>query len=75
MTVIKTPWEEKASNYLKAELVRRGIGYDDLHDALFKIGINKSSANLNKTINLGKFSFTFFMQCAKAIGLDNILLN
>lgn len=73
--MIKTQWEEKASNLLKAELARRGLGYEDLHKALAKMGINKPAQNLNKTINLGKFSFTFFMQCAKAIGLDNILLD
>lgn len=72
--MIKTEWEKNATNILKAELTRRGIGYEDLHLALKKIGVDKPAVNLNKTINLGKFSFTFFMQCAKAIGLSNVNL-
>jgi hypothetical protein len=73
--MMKNTWEKKASNLLKAELARRGLNYEDLHQALMKLGINKSTPNLNKTINLGKFSFAFFLECAKAIGLDKIQLD
>ena len=71
---MKTAWEKEASNLLKAELTRRGLSYEDLRLALAKLGIDKSTQNLIKTINLGKFSFAFFLQCAKAIELDRILL-
>ena len=71
---MKDNWENKATNLLKAELARRGIGYEELRIALEKIGVQKSAPNINKTINLGKFSFSFFLQCAEAIGLDNIQL-
>lgn len=71
---MKDNWEHKATNLLKAELARRGIGYEELRIALEKIGVQKSAPNINKTINLGKFSFSFFLQCAEAIGLDNIQL-
>ena len=72
---MKTDWEKEATNLLKAELARRGLSYDDLRLALAQLGIKKSTQNLNKTINLGKFSFAFFLQCAKAIGLDEVRLN
>lgn len=71
---MKTNWEKEASNLLKAELTRRGLNYEDLRLALTKLGIEKSTHNLTKTINLGKFSFSFFLQCAKAIGLSKIQL-
>ena len=71
---MKDNWENKATNLLKAELARRGIGYEELRIALEKIGVQKSAPNINKTINLGKFSFSFFLQCAEAIGLDTIQL-
>lgn len=71
---MKTDWEKMASNLLKAEMTRRGVNYDDLRLALAKLGIEKSTHNLTKTINLGKFSFAFFLQCAKAIGLDKLQL-
>lgn len=72
---MKTSWEEEATNLLKAELTRRGINYEALRIALLEIGVEKSAQNINKTINLGKFSFSFFLQCAKAIGLEKIQLS
>lgn len=71
---MKTDWEKMAANLLKAEMTRRGINYDNLRLALATLGIEKSKNNLTKTINLGKFSFAFFLQCAKAIGLDKLPL-
>lgn len=67
-------WEKEASNLLKAELTRRGIAYEELRLKLEEIGIKKSTHNITKTINLGKFSFAFLLQCAKAIGLNKIQL-
>ena len=67
-------WQKKATNLLKAELARKGIGYDELRQALEKIGIEKSTNNINVTINRGTFSFLFFLQCAEAIQLDKIQL-
>lgn len=72
---MKDNWENRASNLLKAELARRGLGYEELRTALEKIGVTKSASNINKTINLGKFSFSFFLQCAEAIGLDHIQIS
>lgn len=68
----KSKWETKATNLLKAELTRRGLSYDDLSAALAKIGIEKTPGNINKTINLGKFGFDFFLQCAEAIQLKEL---
>jgi hypothetical protein len=72
---MKNEWEKSASNLLKAEITRRGLNYEDLRLALAKLDIQKSTPNLIKTINLGKFSFAFFLQCAKAIGLDKLHLD
>lgn len=67
-------WQKQATNLLKAELARKGMGYDDLRQALKKIGIEKTTNNINVTINRGTFSFLFFLQCAEAIQLDKIQL-
>ena len=71
---MKTDWEQEAVNLLKAELARRGLTYEDLRVALLELGIEKTTRNLTKTISQGKFSFVFFLQCAKAIGLEKIQL-
>jgi len=68
-------WDERARNLLKAELTRRGISYEDLRVALENIGIHKTVANINTTINRGRFSFIFFLQVAEAIRLEQIRLN
>lgn len=70
----KTPYEKQASNLLKAELVRRGMNYDDLRIVLEKIGVIKSTRTLAKTISEGKFKLAFFLQCAEAIGFNEIKL-
>lgn len=71
----KNAWEQQATNLLKAEMARRGFSYEDLQLALKKVGIEKSLGNLRKTINLGKFSFAFFLQCAHVIGLNKLHLS
>ncbi|NNM59264.1 MAG: hypothetical protein HKM04_05565 [Legionellales bacterium] len=71
----KSEWEKKALTLLKVELTRRNLSYDDLRQALEQIGIKKTTSNITKTINLGKFSFAFFLQCAEAIGLNSLALN
>ncbi len=71
----RTEWEKKAANLLKAEMIKKDLSYDGLKQALESIGVHKTTPNLNKTINLGKFPFAFFLQCAKAIGLRNLRLD
>ncbi|PIR10211.1 MAG: hypothetical protein COV52_09640 [Gammaproteobacteria bacterium CG11_big_fil_rev_8_21_14_0_20_46_22] len=71
----KTDWETQAANFLKAELTRRGINYDELRQALEKLGIQKTTNNITVTINRGKFSFAFLLQCAKAIGINKLQLD
>lgn len=71
----KTQWEKKATNLLKAEMIKKGLNYESLREALEKMAVYKTTPNINKTINLGKFSFVFFLQCAKAIGIKNLRLD
>ena len=71
----RTEWEKNAANLLKAEMIKKDIGYEELRQALETIGIHKTVVNINKTINLGKFPFAFFLQCAKAIGIRTLRLD
>lgn len=67
-------WQRQATNLLKAELARKGMGYDELREALKNIGVDKTTNNINVTINRGTFSFSFFLQCAEAIQIEKIQL-
>ena len=67
-------WETKASNVLKAELIRRSITYDDLQKRLAKIGLELKTKVLITKINRGTFSFTFFLRVMTVIEAKNIEL-
>jgi hypothetical protein len=67
-------WSREATNLLKAELARSGIGYDQLIDKLKVIGVDESYKGIAAKINRGTFSFVFFMQCMRAMGKNQISL-
>lgn len=64
-------WNIIATHLLKSELAKQGISYEALKDKLSLIGIHETANSLNIKINRGSFSFIFFLQCAKAIGIKN----
>lgn len=67
-------WNQRATNLLKSELARAGIGYEELIRRLAEIGIEESYKGIANKINRGAFSFTFFMQCMKALGIKTVRL-
>lgn len=68
-------WKQYAAQTLKAELVKKGIGYDELIKKLADIGVEESYKGISSKINRGTFSFLFFAQCMQAIGVSEIRLN
>lgn len=68
-------WNKLAANILKAELKRRGIKYDLLHQKLLSLGINETTNSIKVKISRGSFQFAFFLQCAAAIGIKKIQLD
>jgi hypothetical protein len=65
-------WEVEARRILRAELARAGVGYKTLAVRLAGLGIEENEANLSNKISRGKFSFVFFLQCMKAIGMTTV---
>ena len=68
-------WQRQATNLLKAELTRRGIGYDQLSEKLGAIDVEETANAINVKINRGSFSFVFFLQVMKAIGAKNLRID
>ncbi|ELH4237460.1 hypothetical protein ROW45_004039 [Vibrio fluvialis] len=64
----------RASNLLKAELRRAGVGYAELCQRLAVIGVNESYKGVANKINRGTFSFVFFMQCMKVLDVKEVRL-
>lgn len=67
-------WNKLATNTLKAELARSGIGYEELLRRLDSIGVKESYTGIAAKINRGTFSFAFFMQCMNVLGKTEIRL-
>ena len=65
-------WEDEARRILRAELARAGVGYKTLVVRLAALGVEESEQNLSNKISRGKFSFVFFLQCMKAIGVSAV---
>ena len=67
-------WKCHAKNFLKAELVRRDVGYETLVEKLNKIGVEETYHSINTKINRGTFSFAFALQCLSAVGAHESIL-
>lgn len=65
----QSDWETKAANILKSELKRQGITYAKLAEL-----IGDKEPNVRNKLSRGKFSAAYLMQCAHAIGLNEIRL-
>lgn len=60
-------WAALSKGLLKAELVKRGISYQQLAERLEKLGVQYTTENLTNKVNRGKFSTMFLLQCLEAI--------
>lgn len=67
-------WNKLATNAIKAELAKAGVGYEELVRRLDAIGVQESYTGIAAKINRGAFSFMFFMQCMRALGKTEIRL-
>lgn len=65
-------WEQEARRILRAEMTRAGVGYKTLAIRLSALGIDETSVNLSNKVARGKFSFAFFLQVMKALGIVNV---
>ncbi len=63
-------WEALARNLLRAELMRRGISYAKLVEALGRAGVQETEASVKNKVSRGRFTFMFFLQCMAAIGTE-----
>lgn len=67
-------WNQRATNLLKSEMARAGVGYEELIDQLHALGIEETYKGIANKINRGAFSFAFFMQCMQALGIKEVRL-
>lgn len=70
----ETEWADMASRYLKAELKRAGVGYDELADRLTKAGMPETKASIANKLARGTFQAAFMLASLRAIGCSVLRL-
>ena len=68
-------WSEEGKRMLKAEMARSGFTYGNLVQALEKLGVSETEANLRNKISRGGFSFAFALQVFAALGVGFLVLD
>ena len=67
-------WPLRASRYLKAELKRQGVTYDELARRLNENGFNETKASIANKISRGAFTAAFFLASLSAISVAIVRL-
>jgi hypothetical protein len=67
-------WEDRVRLYLKAEIKRADISYEELAEKLREHGFTENAASIANKLARGTFSATFFMACLAALDLEGIRL-
>jgi hypothetical protein len=70
--VKKPTWEQRAAMFLKAELKRAEITYEELAERLKDHGYQETKASVANKLSRGSFTAAFFLATACAIGLEQI---
>ena len=65
-----TTWERLVKNMLRAEMMRRGVSYEQLVARLADIGVEDNVLNLRNKVARGRFTAPFFAQCMVALGVE-----
>ena len=74
MAAKQPTWEDRAKRFLKAELARADISYQELADRLKKHGLAETEASIANKISRGTFPATFFLAALVAIGCEAVTL-
>lgn len=71
-SAVEKEWEAEAKQLLKAELARQGVTYRELVNKLEVLGIKDDEKAIGNRISRGKFTLVFFLQCMRAIGVQQL---
>jgi hypothetical protein len=72
--MLEDQWADKAKRLLRAEMVKRGVSYDDLAERLHQMGIEETSVNIRNKVARGKFMASFLLECLTAMGVQVVRL-
>ena len=65
---------ERAARFLKAELKRADVTYEELAKRLGETGLNETRDSIASKLKRGTFPATFFLACCAALNLGRVQL-
>lgn len=65
-------WEDRARLFLKAEIKRADITYEELAERLKAHGQTENAASIANKLSRGTFAATFFLAALVAIGIQTV---
>jgi hypothetical protein len=65
---------ERAARFLKAELKRAGVTYDELAKRLKGHGVTETRDSIASKLKRGTFAATFFLACLAALEMEGVRL-
>jgi Domain of unknown function (DUF6471) len=65
-------WTDRTKRFLKAELKRADVTYEELARRLREHGLEETESSVSNKLSRGTFPATFFLASMKAIGKDNV---
>jgi hypothetical protein len=74
MRMSEDEWADKAKRLLRAEMVKRGVSYEQLADRLHEMGIEETPVNIRNKVARGKFMASFLLGCFAAMGVQVVRL-
>ena len=71
---VEREWAEKAQRFVKAELKRADVTYEELASRLRAMGLQETKVSIASKISRAGFSASFFLATMKAIGRQTMNL-
>jgi len=68
-------WADRSRRFLKAELKRAEVTYEELANGLRDMGIPETKGSVTVKVNRGAYPAWFFFAAMKAIGRSTVSLN
>ncbi len=65
---------DRASRFLKAELKRADVTYEELAKRLKKHGLDETRDSVAAKLKRGTFAATFLLACVAALELEGVIL-
>jgi Domain of unknown function (DUF6471) len=67
-------WTNRTKRFLKAELKRADVTYEELARRLREHGLEETESSVSNKLSRGTFPATFFLASMKAIGREQVNL-